>query len=85
MEIGVTSHFAKRAKRLSLKERRLLDLKTEIFCTNFQDPRLKTHRLKGRLKEYLAFSLTHSKRVKFIFLEENKALFIDVGSHDEVY
>lgn len=85
MEIGVTSHFARRAKRLSAKERKLLDLKTEIFRADCQDPRLKTHRLKGRLREYLAFSLTHSKRVKFIFLEEDKALFIDVGSHDEVY
>lgn len=31
MEVGITPHFVKRAKRLSPKERKLLDLRTEIF------------------------------------------------------
>lgn len=85
MEVGITPYFTKRAKRLSPKERKLLDLKTEIFQVNYLDARLKTHRLKGKLQECLSFSLTHSKWVKFILVSHNKALFVDVGSHDEVY
>lgn len=85
MKVGITPHFAKRAKRLSPKEIKLLDLKTEIFQADYQDARLKTHRLKGKLRECFSFSLTHSKRVKFILVSHNKALFVDVGSHDEVY
>lgn len=85
MDVGVTSHFSKRAKKLSTKERDLLDQKTEIFQISPGDPRLKVHRLGGKLREYMAFSLTHGKRVKFILVENNRALFVDVGSHDEIY
>ncbi len=85
MDVGVTSHFSKRAKKLTTKERDLLDLKIEIFQTNPRDSRLKVHQLGGKLREYMAFSLTRGKRVKFILIENNRALLVDVGSHDEVY
>ena len=85
MDVGVTSNFSKKYKKLTNKERNLLDQKTEIFRVNSRDPRLKTHQLSGKLREYSAFSLTRGKRVKFILIESNKALFVDVGSHDDVY
>lgn len=85
MEVGFTSHFSKRYKKLSTKERELLDQKITLFKNNPRDTRLKTHHLGGKLRECVAFSLTHGKRVKFILIESNRALFIDVGSHDEVY
>ena len=81
----MTSHFIKRSKRLSAKERNLLDQKTTIFQNNPRDIRLKTHQLGGKLREYMAFSLTRCKRVKFILVERDRALFVDVGTHDEVY
>jgi len=37
------------------------------------------------LKGLFAFSIKRRKRVKFSFFDKNKTLFIDVGSHDEVY
>mgnify|MGYP001592039647 CR=1 FL=1 len=85
MEVGVTSYFTKRSKKLSAKESALLDQKTTIFQNNPRDVRLKTHQLSGKLREYMAFSLTRRKRVKFILVESNRALFVDVGTHDEVY
>ncbi len=66
------------------------------LIANFQDtltqftespfhPSLKTHNLSGKLKGYWAFSITYEYRLVFKFISENKALLIDIGTHDEVY
>jgi len=63
------------------------------FLNSFQkflkdpfDKSLKTHKLSGRLNQLWAFSLEEDLRVIFFFVENhNKAVFIDIGSHDEVY
>lgn len=85
MEIQFSSHFIKRAKRLSSKEKRQLSERVEWFRKDPQDSRLKVHALTGRLKGLLSFSLTYGKRVVFVFVKQNVALFVDVGSHDDVY
>jgi mRNA-degrading endonuclease YafQ of YafQ-DinJ toxin-antitoxin module len=41
--------------------------------------------LSGELKGLWSFSIEYDCRVIFEFIEDNKALFIDIGSHDEVY
>lgn len=85
MEVGVSSHFIKRARRLSKAERDELDERTEWFQVDPNDPRLKMHALTGNLKGCFSFSITRGKRVKFIFVNKDKVLFIDVGSHEEIY
>ncbi|MEK7061122.1 MAG: type II toxin-antitoxin system mRNA interferase toxin, RelE/StbE family [Patescibacteria group bacterium] len=85
MEIELSSNFLRKAKKLSKKEKLLLSQKVDIFRSNPSDPRLKTHPLTGKLKGLLSFSLNYSKRITFLFLEPNKVLFFNIGSHDEVY
>ncbi len=58
---------------------------TQLFSANPFDPKLKTHKLSGILKDCWAFSLTQDYRVIFKFLENNRVLLIDIGSHEEVY
>ncbi len=55
------------------------------FTENPFHPSLKTHNLSGKLKGYWAFSITYEYRLVFKFISENKALLIDIGTHDEVY
>jgi len=81
----LSSNFLKKAKRLSKEEKVLLSDRIEIFRDNVNDSRLKIHPLTGKLKGLLSFSLNYSKRVTFVYLEKEKVLFIDVGSHDQVY
>ncbi|MDA1274256.1 MAG: type II toxin-antitoxin system YafQ family toxin [Verrucomicrobia bacterium] len=57
----------------------------EIFRDNPHDPRLRTHKLSGDLREYWSFSIESDVRVVFQFAPENRAVFQDIGSHDEVY
>ena len=56
-----------------------------IFQTNPFNPRLKTHRLSGQLEGLWSFSIDYDVRVVFSFTEPDRALFVDMGSHDEVY
>jgi len=57
----------------------------EWFMTDPFDPRLRTHKLSGELGELWSFSVTFDIRVIFYFMAKDKAVFIDIGSHDDVY
>lgn len=58
--------------------------KEKIFRKNPHDPRLKTHKLSGRLKDYWAFSVNYKYRIIFSFMEKNEARFYVIGTH-EIY
>ncbi len=53
-----------------------------IFKENAFDQRLKTHKLHGKDKDCWGFWITHSYRIKFIFLNDEEVLFLDIGTHD---
>ena len=57
----------------------------EMFQTNPHDPRLKTHKLSGDLQEHWSFSVEYDARVVFQFVTSQRAIFHDIGTHDEVY
>lgn len=57
----------------------------EIFSHHPFDPRLRTHKLTGKLEGLWAFSITYDCRIIFSFLSKDEALLIDIGGHDEVY
>jgi len=56
-----------------------------LFSQHPFDPRLRTHKLTGKLKGLWAFSVNYECRVIFSFLNKNTVLLIDIGGHDEVY
>ena len=56
-----------------------------IFKEDAFDKRLKTHRLKGNLKEYYAFSISYSDRIVFKIIEEEVVYFVEIGDHDVCY
>jgi addiction module RelE/StbE family toxin len=59
--------------------------KVEIFKKNPFDERLRTHKLSGKLKELWSLNIEYDVRVIFYFVEQDKAIFIDIGNHDDVY
>lgn len=85
IEISYSSHFLRKVKKLSAVDQKKLSQKIEIFKKNPSDVKLKTHAPSGRLKKYFAFSLDRSQRVIFMKPKQLTILFIDVGTHDEVY
>ena len=56
--------------------------KISIFKENPYDSRLDTHKLHGEDKDAWAFSITDHYRIKFTFQSGDKALFLEIGTHD---
>ena len=89
MEIRPTEKFGKSykkriAKNPSLVQRfedRLLFFEKEPF-----HPSLETHKLSGKLDDLWAFSVANDCRVLVDFQDDNQvALLLDIGTHDQVY
>jgi mRNA-degrading endonuclease YafQ of YafQ-DinJ toxin-antitoxin module len=80
-KITYSSHFAKAFQALSEKTKTQAIQREKIFRDNCFDSRLKTHKLKGKLKKYWSFSIDYSHRILFEFQEDGEVGFIDVGTH----
>jgi len=77
--------WTKYLKRLTDKEKKQLKDRLVIFREDVFDKRLRTHRLKGNLREYYAFSISYADRIVFKLLDDTEILFIEIGSHDVCY
>jgi addiction module RelE/StbE family toxin len=62
-------------------------IRLESFINDPFDPKLKTHKLSGKLKDLWSFSIEYDLRVVFYFTKDKpkKVIFVDIGTHDEVY
>lgn len=86
MQVDVSSRFQKSFQKLHpvIQEKAILRMK--IFKeSNGRDQRLGVHKLHGKKKEEWAYSVDHSYRITFIFLEGNRVLYTNIGTHDELY
>lgn len=82
MEIFYTAKFEREYHKLALELKYIAEEKEEIFRRNPFDPRLKTHKLKGRFKEFWSFSITYKYRIVFEFAEGQIVYFHSIGDHD---
>ncbi|HNS01894.1 MAG TPA: type II toxin-antitoxin system mRNA interferase toxin, RelE/StbE family [Anaerolineae bacterium] len=70
-------------------QERILDTIDDLVANPFL-PKLKTHKLKGRLDGLWACTVEYDCRIIFFFAsdpdeEEDVIVLVDLGSHDEVY
>lgn len=56
-----------------------------LFINNPNDSLIKNHKLTGRLQGYSAFSITGDILVIFVQESKDTVLFLDVGTHNQVY
>lgn len=59
--------------------------RVEEFKNDPFDPKLRTHKLSGKLKDLWGFSIEYDLRVVFYFVDTQRAVFVDIGTHTEVY
>ncbi len=88
IEIVPTSGFRKAFKRRVRGNKNLetrFRQRVAVFQNNPFDPRLKTHQLSGQLQGLWSFTIDYDVRVVFSFVDPKKVLFVDIGTHDEVY
>jgi mRNA-degrading endonuclease YafQ of YafQ-DinJ toxin-antitoxin module len=89
MEVSFSSSFKKAfSKRIKgTNSETEFWLRLQIFTLEPFNAKLKTHKLSGKLKGLWAFSIAEDERVVFYFTKDKpkKAVFTDIGNHDEVY
>jgi len=84
-----TQHFERRARKFLRKHPdlrpTLRDTLRDLARDPFQ-PKLKLHRLGGKLAGVQAVSLTYSYRLTLLLkVTEQEIVLLDIGTHDEVY
>lgn len=58
----------------------------ELLELNPQHPSLRLHALEGRLKGVSSVSINMRYRILLeVIIKKNEIIFVDVGSHDQVY
>lgn len=87
-KISFSADFIRSLKKLSRKQPEAIPSLIEkilLFNNHINHPSLKLHKLSGNLKEHWAFSIDYDLRIIFRYTPDRNILFIDIGSHDEVY
>lgn len=91
MKLVRTASFIRAARRLVKRDHSAapaIRTTLELLADDPFHPRLRTHKLKGKLAGSWAASVTYELRVVFEFVqqgEEEVILLESVGTHDEVY
>jgi len=83
-KVEYSQKFLKSLKKLPKNQLKFLARQEEIFLQNPFDPRLKTHKLGGELKDFYSFSISYHWRIVFHFESENIIGFDNIGTH-EIY
>lgn len=76
--------FKKRIRnnaKLALKTRQRI----KLFDQNPRNPMIKDHQLTGDKKEFRAFWITGDIRIIYFPVSKKEVLFIDIGTHNQVY
>jgi addiction module RelE/StbE family toxin len=59
--------------------------KISLFLQDQFHSQLRTHKLKGELKDFYSFTIEYDVRVIFYFVSDTEIVLENIGSHDEVY
>ena len=76
--------FDKRIRRnskLSLQTQ----TRIELFKQGPNNPLLKDHQLTGNKRGFRSFSITGDIRIVYFLESDGRAIFVDIGSHNQVY
>lgn len=91
MKLILSKAFVRDAKRLLKRNLRLSESVREtlnLLELDISHPQLKTHKLKGKLKDCWACSAGYDLRIIFEIVKdgiEDAILLQSIGTHDEVY
>ena len=82
MNVNLSPRFKRSYKKTPRRIQSDFDKKISIFIKNPDHPSLKTHKLKGKLQECLAFQLKDGYCVLFEFSGPDTVDLLDIGPHN---
>ena len=83
-EVKYSPIFIKSLKSFPKSQLKFLVAQEQIFKENIFDPRLKTHKLKGKLSDFYSFSISYHWRIVFHIEDKGTIILDNIGTH-EVY
>ena len=84
MRVRASSRFLRRSKKIREPQASMLRAALRRVAADPRDPLLRTHKLKGELDGYWAFSVDDDLRVLFRW-DADVVLLVSIGTHDEVH
>ena len=85
MNILLHRQFEKQYRQLRPNEQEKFRERRNVFLKNPLDPILNNHPLKGKYMGCRSINISGDMRVIYKLLEKDIALFIALGTHDELY
>lgn len=88
MKIRFYRRFKKAYKNRIASNKNLVSQTEEriaLFKSNRKHPTLRDHPLVGAKRSLRAFSITGDTRIVYLPISENEVIFIDIGTHNQVY
>lgn len=82
MKIIYVPSFTRDSRKLSSEIKSKANKAIEIFKNDPSDPRLRTHKLQGRLCDYWAFSVDYEYRIMFYYGNRDEVFLVSIGNHD---
>ncbi len=83
--IKPSAKFKRRSKRLDQKTNIALNERLFIFENNEFDQILNNHKLNGEYTNCRSINITSDIRLIYKKLDENLYLFVNIGTHSELY
>ena len=77
-------HYLKRVK-YSKNLNIIFDEKVNLFVVDPNNKVLNNHKLIGKIRELYSFSVTGDIRIIYQWIDSKRVLFLDIGSHNQVY
>lgn len=75
----------KKIKKKDKKLGELIVLKLKVFEIDENRPSLRLHKLSGGMSEMWSIAINESIRMVFYYKNKDKAVFIKIGKHEDVY
>ncbi len=85
MKVRLHKKFEKRYVKLPHEIRAHFKERRDIFILDSFHPLLQNHALKGKYQGYRSINITGDYRAVYKLENDNLALFVDIGTHSELY
>lgn len=85
MKISFHKNFIKQYNKLPDKEQKQVKEKLTIFLENPYTEQLNNHSLKGKYLNYRSINFNGDARAIYKYLDENESVFVNIGTHHQLY
>lgn len=85
MKVKFQKSFTSQFKELSITQKRLVTDAIELFTEDPMHGSLRNHPLKDKWSNYRSITADDDLRLNYRVINKDTALFVAVGTHDELY